>query len=207
MLLSILALGVGLIVLGGVVLMLFPDRPGGVVRLLGLEVTSVGAGLPLIALGVILVAVAAVLREREGDPVRSAGCRFRITAPKDDEKIINRGITIIQGTACSSDNIWLFDHSINEQNYYWENEEPFDVIGGQWSHNDERIGAFADPVGSKYRLVAVRVGRKCNRALKAVPPNRGTIVRFPSRPTGCPPLKSGENTQSVVVVKAGRGPR
>lgn len=87
------------------------------------EVTSVGAGLPLIALGVILVAVAAVLREREGDPVRSAGCRFRITAPKNGEKITNRGITVIQGTACSSDNIWIFYHSINGQDYYWENEE------------------------------------------------------------------------------------
>lgn len=204
--LLILALGVGLIVLGGVVLVLFPDRPGGVVRLLGLEVTSAGAGLPLIALGVILIAVAAVLREREGDPVRSAGCRFRITEPKDGEKITNRGITVIQGTACSNDNIWLFDQSINTQNYYWENEEPLKVIGGQWSHNDVRIGAFADPVGTKYRLVAVRVGRECSGALIAVPPERGTIVRFPSRPAGCPPL-SGSNAQSVVVVKVGRGPR
>lgn len=205
--LLILALGVGLIVLGGVVLVLFPDRPGGVVRLLGLEVTSAGAGLPLIALGVILIAVAAVLREREGDPVRSTGCRFRITAPKDGEKITNRGITIIEGTACSSDNIWIFDHSINEQNYYWENEEPLQVIGGQWSHNDERIGAFHNPVGTKYRLVAVRVDRECNRALIAVPPDRGTIVRFPSRPAGCPPLNSGANADSVVVVKKGPGPR
>ncbi|MCA1703269.1 MAG: hypothetical protein LC808_08335, partial [Actinobacteria bacterium] len=149
--------------------------PGGVVRLLGLEVTSVGAGLPLIALGVILVAVAAVLREREGDPVRSAGCRLRITAPKDGEKITNRGITVIQGTACSSDTIWLFDYSINDQDYYWENEEPLDVIGGQWSHNDERIGAFDNPVGTKYLLVAVRVGRECNRALRGRPRSHGGV--------------------------------
>ena len=120
----IATLGVALIALGGVVLMLFPDRPGGEVRLLGLEVSSVGAGLPLIALGVVLVAVAAVFREHEGDHVRTAGCRFRITAPKDGERITNRDGTVVEGTACSSDNVWLFDYPIEDRHYYRENENP-----------------------------------------------------------------------------------
>jgi hypothetical protein len=48
-------LGVALVALGAVVLLRFPDRPGGRVRLLGLEVSSLGAGLPVIALGVLVV--------------------------------------------------------------------------------------------------------------------------------------------------------
>jgi hypothetical protein len=59
-LLMVAVLGVVLITLGGVVLLLFPDRPGGEVQLLGFQVSSVGAGLPLIALGVVLVAIVAV---------------------------------------------------------------------------------------------------------------------------------------------------
>jgi hypothetical protein len=52
-------LGVGLVALGVVVLLLFPDRPGGMIRFHTVEVGSKGAGLPLIVVGAAL-AVAAV---------------------------------------------------------------------------------------------------------------------------------------------------
>jgi hypothetical protein len=61
----LVAVGVVLVALGAVVLLRFPDRPGGTVKLLGLEVNSVGAGLPLVALG--LAAVAAVVVGPLGD--------------------------------------------------------------------------------------------------------------------------------------------
>jgi hypothetical protein len=52
-------LGFALVALGTLVLLRFPDRPGGEVRLLGLQVSSIGAGLPLVALGVLVAVVAA----------------------------------------------------------------------------------------------------------------------------------------------------
>jgi hypothetical protein len=71
MLLLLAAVGVALVALGALVLLRFPDRPGGRVRLMGLEVSSIGAGLPLIALGVLAVATAGV-QPREGGPTSSA---------------------------------------------------------------------------------------------------------------------------------------
>jgi hypothetical protein len=50
--LILLALGLGLIAFGAIVLLRYSDRPGGTVKWLGLELSSAGAGLPLIALGI-----------------------------------------------------------------------------------------------------------------------------------------------------------
>jgi hypothetical protein len=55
----VVALGVAVTTLGAVVLLRFPDRPGGAIRFHNMEVSSKGAGLPLIVLGAAL-AVAAV---------------------------------------------------------------------------------------------------------------------------------------------------
>ncbi|MEP7001872.1 MAG: hypothetical protein ABI969_15400 [bacterium] len=60
MLITLLALGVALIAFGAVVLLRYPDRPGGTLKGFGAEVTSKGAGLPLIALGVGCIGYAAV---------------------------------------------------------------------------------------------------------------------------------------------------
>lgn len=62
-------LGIALVALGALVLLRYPDRPGGNVRLLGLEVSSVGAGLPLVALGVLAMAIT-VVREDDQSPAR-----------------------------------------------------------------------------------------------------------------------------------------
>lgn len=53
-------LGVALVVFGSLVLLKFPDRPGGKIEFKGLSVDSKGAGLPIIALGVIAVAMSAI---------------------------------------------------------------------------------------------------------------------------------------------------
>jgi len=55
----LLAVGIALVVFGAVVLLRFPERPGGRIAWAGFEVSSVGAGLPLIAVGVAAVALAA----------------------------------------------------------------------------------------------------------------------------------------------------
>jgi hypothetical protein len=54
----LLIAGVGLVVFGAFVLLRFPDRPGGTIRWHGVEVSSVGGGLPLIVLGVVAIATA-----------------------------------------------------------------------------------------------------------------------------------------------------
>jgi hypothetical protein len=56
----LLVLGVVLVVFGGLVLLLFPDRPGGKLGWQGFEVSSVGAGLPVIVIGVVAVGFAAL---------------------------------------------------------------------------------------------------------------------------------------------------
>jgi hypothetical protein len=58
MLVVLAAVGVALVALGALVLLRFPDRPGGKLRMMGLEVSSIGAGLPLVALGVLAVVIA-----------------------------------------------------------------------------------------------------------------------------------------------------
>lgn len=56
--------GVALVVFGGLVIVKFPDRIGGDVRILGMQVSSPAAGLPLIALGVAAL-VFIVSQQRE----------------------------------------------------------------------------------------------------------------------------------------------
>lgn len=51
------AVGVGVIVLGAIVLLLMPDRPGGTIGWAGVQVNSAGAGMPLIVVGIVAVAV------------------------------------------------------------------------------------------------------------------------------------------------------
>lgn len=51
----LLLTGFGLLVFGGIVLLRYPDKPGGKIAIGTLEVSSLGAGLPLIALGVACI--------------------------------------------------------------------------------------------------------------------------------------------------------
>jgi hypothetical protein len=54
----LLAVGVAVVALGALVLLLFPHRPGGRIAWQGMEVSSIGAGLPLIVLGVAVITIA-----------------------------------------------------------------------------------------------------------------------------------------------------
>lgn len=49
--------GVAIVVLGAFILLLFPDRPGGKIGWQGAEVSSIGAGLPLIVVGLAAIAI------------------------------------------------------------------------------------------------------------------------------------------------------
>lgn len=54
----LLLLGVALVGFGALVLLKFPNRPGGKLAWRGFEVNSAGAGLPLIVLGVVTTVIA-----------------------------------------------------------------------------------------------------------------------------------------------------
>ena len=56
----LLGLGIAVAVFGAFVLVRFPERPGGTISWKGLNISSKGAGLPLIALGVAAAAFAVV---------------------------------------------------------------------------------------------------------------------------------------------------
>ncbi len=57
---ALLVVGLALVGFGALMLLILPDRPGGKVAWHGFEVSSIGAGLPLIVTGVIAVAISAV---------------------------------------------------------------------------------------------------------------------------------------------------
>jgi hypothetical protein len=71
----LLVVGIVLIAFGGVVLLLFPDRPGGRVAWQGFEVSSVGAGLPLIVVGLAAVAFVATRGSNVGGPTPAVASR------------------------------------------------------------------------------------------------------------------------------------
>ena len=52
--------GAAIGVFGAVVLIKFPDRPGGRIAWRGLEISSTGAGLPLVVIGVGCLLLAAL---------------------------------------------------------------------------------------------------------------------------------------------------
>src|SRR5689334_16555540 len=64
--------GIALVGLGALVLLKFPDRPGGKVAWHGFEVNSVGAGLPLIVLGVVAIAIAGPIQFSGAKPASPA---------------------------------------------------------------------------------------------------------------------------------------
>jgi hypothetical protein len=66
---ALVTLGVLLILFGGLVLLRFPDRPGGEFEFRGVRIQSVGAGLPLIVLGVVTVIIAVL----QVDPAAEQG--------------------------------------------------------------------------------------------------------------------------------------
>jgi hypothetical protein len=84
MVLLLAAVGVLLVALGALILLRFPDRPGGSVRFLGMEVSSIGAGLPVIALG--LLAVVLAVEEQRGSSGTPSSTNRAATAAVESEQ-------------------------------------------------------------------------------------------------------------------------
>jgi hypothetical protein len=89
-------LGVGLVVLGALVLIRYPDRPGGTIRWHKLEISSKGAGLPLIVVGVVVATAAVIVPATHpgatgGDSSDSAGGPPQIP-----------GLDVVPSTTCTN---------------------------------------------------------------------------------------------------------
>lgn len=77
----LLIIGIVLVIFGALVLVKLPDKAGGKVTWLGVEISSTGAGLPLIVLGVVTMTLASTLSNngspsplaRPGVPEQHAG--------------------------------------------------------------------------------------------------------------------------------------
>jgi hypothetical protein len=57
---ALLVVGIALVAFGALILLLFPDRPGGQIAWQGFQVSSIGAGLPIIVVGVVSIGFAGV---------------------------------------------------------------------------------------------------------------------------------------------------
>jgi hypothetical protein len=69
----LLIIGIALMIFGGLVLVKFPDKPGGRIKWRGVEISSTGAGLPLIVLSAMMMMLAPIWSEekpRDPPPMR-----------------------------------------------------------------------------------------------------------------------------------------
>ncbi|MDQ6949980.1 MAG: hypothetical protein M3256_27990, partial [Actinomycetota bacterium] len=88
----LLIAGVGVMVLGAVVLLIFPDRPGGTINIGSIgNVSSTGAGLPIIALGLATIVYASL------HPSPGAGPRQPTVTTMSSTTVI-AGTTITTGS-------------------------------------------------------------------------------------------------------------
>src|SRR4051794_8104467 len=81
--LVLVAAGCALLLFGGVVLLRYSDRPGASIKWLGVEVSSAGAGLPLVALGVGCILFAVL---RNSAPERS-GTSAQVSSRTPTEEV------------------------------------------------------------------------------------------------------------------------
>jgi hypothetical protein len=71
----LLVIGIVLVIFGGLVLVKFPDKPGARIHWRGVEIRSTSAGLPLIVLGLMTMALMAIWsneRSPEVEPTPSS---------------------------------------------------------------------------------------------------------------------------------------
>lgn len=69
--------GIAVVLFGALVLLLFPDRPGGKITWAGGEVSSIGAGLPLIVVGLAAIAAGSGIIRGDDGGGASGGDRSR----------------------------------------------------------------------------------------------------------------------------------
>ncbi len=99
--LVLLLVGVALVVFGAFVLVRMPSRPGGTIKARWFEVSSVGAGLPLIVLGVAAIVISQVdpFDSDKGEGDGATGGTLPTAARYFDEYDGDRGRVWVEGDA------------------------------------------------------------------------------------------------------------
>lgn len=122
---------------------------------------------------------------------------FRITGPRDSQKISNRAGVFVEGTACDDEQVWLFDYDPAEGYFYKLNEEPLVISARRWGYRDRPIGDASDPRGTPYTIVAISASGACSAALRDFPPESKSL------PTECPDHETAgtSGVRTVRVVK------
>lgn len=162
--------GIAVAVLGAVVLLLFPDRPGGAIGWHGLKVDSKGAGLPLIALGVVSIAVGAVA-EASGD----GATQIDASPPGATVATTSAGVTVSAGSACARETFATVPANRRER---VELGAPYDIVIRPGEPLDQPIGFLLEDAGralgfvtlaplgrGRFRVVAARDAR-CKPAVE-----------------------------------------
>jgi hypothetical protein len=129
--------------------------------------------------------------------------QFQVTQPANGTRISASQGVILEGTACESDLIWVFDYDPTEGSYFQVNTEPLHIVGGQWVQADRPIGDPGDTIGTVYPIIVMKVTPACSDQLEAAVPDEDDTVWFNPLPPGCPTFQNKADTRSVDVVNAG----
>ena len=145
---TVMVVGLGLVIFGALVLLKFPNRPGGKIGWNGVEISSVGAGLPLIFLGVVCIVISNTSipaefdiwnREPESNGQTSSGSddcfEYFQGMPKDRVKTLEEGAQDVQliGPHQSKDEAIAIKFTENNQPigaikfYFYSNNNMFKV--------------------------------------------------------------------------------
>jgi hypothetical protein len=164
-------------------------------------IALIGAASPVAVAYIALKGDDGVHRTTETGGVVGKTCHIAIVSPKNRTRVQYRRGTVVRGTACETDSIWLFDYDEEDRYYYRDNESPIDVIAESWSYRDAPIGDPRDAQGTEYRIVAVRTNASCNRRLHGLRADKSDSVRVRHLPKPCPSTASRSQAASIVLVR------
>lgn len=127
---------------------------------------------------------------------------FKITHPHNLTKISGKAGTIVRGTACSTEWIWVFDDDTYDGLLYLDTETPLPVTNNRWTFTDVPIGnKNNDDINTHYIIMALSASSLCNQTLlrkgRSTPntPLRGL-------PKTCAASGSVNSLDTVEVIKA-----
>jgi hypothetical protein len=171
LLIPLVVLGVVLIAFGAVVLLRYADRPGGTIKWMGAEVTSKGAGLPLIALGVMMIGFAVVRFPLDGRVPEPNG---NSAAVPGDSTCMAEWLSEVQRDRVRSIEVGMRDVQIIGP--HQQLDLPFVLL---LTENGQRIGAIrlrlyrGTDYGSDLYKVEDAIDARCTKVEELQNPSRG----------------------------------
>lgn len=135
---AVMIVGIGLIIFGALVLLQFPDRPGGKIVLGGMGISSRGAGLPLIVLGVGCILISGTgFPDFDGKREESNDTTLNDTNSNDNKDCFNeyfRGIP--------EDRVMTLEGGAEGVQLIGPHQSKDEVIAIKFTENNQPIGAI-----------------------------------------------------------------